>query len=209
MLQYDLNILAIQEHTPSNRELLEGASIERHCDKYGYFVTMLALQILIIDKQLKACQQETESFEELLFKCTVSRIQVEKNNKILLPKTLRIIAIKLIKAQEQLQMILTNALSLDDILYAFGDLQDTPDNSKRFHLGPCCIPKHPLGTVKTCENAHLTCSIYKYIDTLRLPIILQHGSKGGRFIEGMYTCLRGLEKITGISIVEDTGVHSN
>ncbi len=61
MIQYNLTILAIQEHTPWNRELSEGeiASIEHHCDKWGYFVTLSKLQILIIDKQLTACHCET------------------------------------------------------------------------------------------------------------------------------------------------------
>ena len=80
MLQYDLSILAVQEHTPWNSELLPGeiASIERHCDKYGFFISIFALQIPIIDKQLKACHQETELFEEeRIIKC---RFEISEKN---------------------------------------------------------------------------------------------------------------------------------
>ncbi len=61
MIQYNINILAIQEHTAWNRALLphELRSIERHCDKWGYIVTISKLQILIIDKLLQACHRET------------------------------------------------------------------------------------------------------------------------------------------------------
>jgi hypothetical protein len=40
MIQYDLNILAIQEHTPWNRDLsqTEINSIERTCNKWGFSV---------------------------------------------------------------------------------------------------------------------------------------------------------------------------
>lgn len=39
--------------------------------------------------------------------------------------------------------------------------------------------------------------------------ISRHGVKGGRFIDRMYTCNLGLEKISGISIVNKTGIHSD
>jgi hypothetical protein len=54
MMQYNITILAIQEHTAWSRKLLDGAiaSIERHCDKWGYWVSISKLLILIIDKQL-------------------------------------------------------------------------------------------------------------------------------------------------------------
>ncbi len=80
MIQYNLTILAIQEHTPWNRELseVEIASIERHCDKWGYFVTLSKLQILIIDKQLTACHCETMVFEE--GRVMKSRFEVSMNN---------------------------------------------------------------------------------------------------------------------------------
>jgi len=41
------------------------------------------------------------------------------------------------------------------------------------------------------------------------PIISRHGTKGGRFIDGMFTCMQGIEKITGISIINDTGINSD
>ena len=66
MIHYNLSILAVQEHTPWNRELsiAEIASIHKHCDGLGYFATICKLQILIIDKQLYACHRETNVFEE-------------------------------------------------------------------------------------------------------------------------------------------------
>jgi hypothetical protein len=66
MVKYNLSILAIQEHTPWNRELLDNeiTSIHKHCDKYGYFATISKLQIVIIDKQLLACHRETKVFED-------------------------------------------------------------------------------------------------------------------------------------------------
>ena len=88
-------------------------------------------------------------------------------------------------------------------------MQDTPDNSSNFHYGTCRIPKHPLGIVKICENLNLTCSIYNHMETLEKPIISRHGTKGGRFIDAMYTCSAGLEKITGITIISDAGINSD
>ena len=66
MIHYNISILAIQEHTPWNRELstAEISSIHKHCDGLGYFATVSKLQILIIDKQLSACHRETKVFEE-------------------------------------------------------------------------------------------------------------------------------------------------
>jgi hypothetical protein len=54
MIQYNVSILAIQEHTAWNMELqhFELASIERHCNKWGYFAVISKLQLIIIDKQL-------------------------------------------------------------------------------------------------------------------------------------------------------------
>jgi len=39
-------------------------SIECQLEKWGYFVTISKLQIIIIDKQLRACHSEKEIFEE-------------------------------------------------------------------------------------------------------------------------------------------------
>jgi hypothetical protein len=41
------------------------------------------------------------------------------------------------------------------------------------------------------------------------PIISRHGTKGGPCIDGMFTCMQGIEKITGISIKNDTGINSD
>eukprot|EP00590_Aulacoseira_subarctica_P005294 CAMPEP_0172416722 /NCGR_PEP_ID=MMETSP1064-20121228/3216_1 /TAXON_ID=202472 /ORGANISM="Aulacoseira subarctica , Strain CCAP 1002/5" /LENGTH=1681 /DNA_ID=CAMNT_0013154579 /DNA_START=343 /DNA_END=5384 /DNA_ORIENTATION=- len=41
------------------------------------------------------------------------------------------------------------------------------------------------------------------------PITSRHGSKGGRFIDGMYSLQAGLEKILGISIIQDSGILSD
>jgi hypothetical protein len=38
------------------------------------------------------------------------------------------------------------------------------------------------------------------------PIISRHGSKGGRFIDGMYTTKQGLTQVTGITVIQDTGI---
>lgn len=63
--------------------------------------------------------------------------------------------------------------------------------------------------VQTCETNDLYCSVYKFLDDLEKPVISRHGSKGGRFIDGMYTCTQGLEKLTGMSVVKDSGIYSD
>jgi hypothetical protein len=102
------------------------------------------------------------------------------------------------RIQVQIKNIIKNAYRKGDIVYVFGDLQDTPDNTNKFHYGKCRIPKHPLGIVKTCEDFNMTCSIYQHMESMEKPIISRHGIKGGRFIDGMYTCNLGLEKIMGV-----------
>jgi len=47
------------------------------------------------------------------------------------------------------------------------------------------------------------------MESLEKPIISRHGTKGGRFIDGMYTCDQGLQKITGISLIPDSGIFSD
>jgi hypothetical protein len=66
MMQHNITILAIQENTAWSKKLsdVEITSIERHCDKWGYWVSISKLQILIIDKQLTACHQETNIYKE-------------------------------------------------------------------------------------------------------------------------------------------------
>lgn len=60
--------------------------------------------------------------------------------------------------QENLKKVLNTAKTNGDITYVFGDLQDTPDNSKNFRYGPSRISTHPLGIVKTCEDCSLSCN---------------------------------------------------
>jgi hypothetical protein len=94
-------------------------------------------------------------------------------------------------------------------MFVFGDLQDTPDNSKIWHYGLHPIVKHPLGIVCTCEEFGLTCSIFQHIEEMENPIDSWHGSKGVSFIDGMYTSSFGLPNILGISIIQDSGIHSD
>ena len=57
---------------------------------------------------------------------------------------------KMAAVKTQVEKIIDTASATADLLYVFGDLQDTPDQSKIFHRGSCRIPKHPLGIVKAC-----------------------------------------------------------
>jgi len=111
--------------------------------------------------------------------------------------------------QRKLKTLPAQAQRNKDILYVFGDLQDTPNNSKAFHYGQCRIPKHPLGIIKTCEDYQLECTIFKFLQDMDLPVISRHGYKGGRFIDGMYTSKQGLEHVTGITITHDTRILSD
>jgi hypothetical protein len=63
-VKYEIYILAIQEHTPWNKELyqFEIDHIQRICEKYGYFAVISKMQILIFDKQLSPCYQETKTY---------------------------------------------------------------------------------------------------------------------------------------------------
>jgi hypothetical protein len=87
--------------------------------------------------------------------------------------------------QKQVQKLSMNIIRNEELIYIFGDLQDTPDDSKNFYDGKNRIAKHPLGIVKTCEDIGLQCMIYKHWNEIERPIISRHGSKGGRFIDGM------------------------
>jgi len=228
MLQYKIDILAIQEHTPWNRELLDGEinSIKRHCEMYGFVAVISKLQILIIDKQLQACLRDTQTFEDGRI-CT-SRFEISDNNFVTFVPVYGIPHSggerltqnieennentrlqQQYKIRDKLQTIIRKANKTNDIVFILGDLQDTPDNTKKFHYGSCRLPKHPLGIVKTCEDADLSCSVYKFLQDLERPIVSRHGSKGGRFIDGLYTCSRGLDKLTGISIIQDSGIYSD
>jgi hypothetical protein len=83
MVQYNLNILAIQEHALWHKELSdgEGTSIEQHSDKWGYFLTISKLQILIIDKQLRACHQTMVGKNYVLLTETLKRILHSENDR--------------------------------------------------------------------------------------------------------------------------------
>jgi len=228
IIQYRLHILAIQEHTAWNRELPahEILSIEKHCNKWGYFVKISKLQIIIIDKQLLACHRETISYKQ--GRIITSHFQITDKQFVTFVATYgiphsgndrRYTRLKAIEENEILQEmrsiqeiikdIIENARKSKDIIFIYGDLQDTPDNSKNFHYGKCRIPKHPLGITKTCEDMGLSCTIYQHMESLDKPIIFRHGTKGGRFIDGMYTCHQGLERVMGITIVNDTGINSD
>jgi len=111
--------------------------------------------------------------------------------------------------QKRLSILINQALRNEEIVYIFGDLQDAPNNSKDFYYGSCKIAKHPFGIVRTCEDLGLECTIFQHWHTLDKPIISRHGSRGGRFIDGMYTTKIGLQYSIGITIVQDTGILSD
>lgn len=98
---------------------------------------------------------------------------------------------------------------LGELLYIFCDLQDTPDRSKLFYYGTNNIIKHPLGIVQTCEECGLQCTIYKHLEYLNKPIISRFGSKGGRFIDGMYSDPAAMQFNTGVIILQETGISSD
>jgi hypothetical protein len=66
MMRNNINILAIQEHTPWTRQLMESEinHIQRTCEKWEYFATVSKVQILIIAKQLATCIRNTTVHEE-------------------------------------------------------------------------------------------------------------------------------------------------
>jgi len=228
MTRYKLHILAIQKYTPWNRELSDGEvkSIHKHCESLGYFATVTKLQILITDKQMWASHRDSRHLED--GRIIHSRYEVsssqhasfislygvphhggEKTQYSSRDVEESITLQKMIAVKNQLKSIIREAKRNNDIIFVFGDLQDVPDNSSNFRYGQCKIPKHPLGIVKTCEDLQLACSIYKFLHTLDTPIISRHGSKGGRFIDGMFVCNQGLNKITGVNIVLDSGINSD
>jgi len=51
-----------------------------------------------------------------------------------------------------------------------------------------------------------------HVSKLRHPwktIISRHGVKGGRLIDGIFTSIQWLEKVTGIIIIPHTGINSD
>jgi hypothetical protein len=182
-IQYNITILAIQEHTPWNRKFLDGkiTFIERHCTS--------KLQILIIDKQLTAYHCETVIFQEghikksqfeICLKHFVTFVPVRgipysigekirtthkdiEENTILREMTI---------IQDQMKNTIIITIKTNDIIYVFGDKQDTPDNSKKFHYCFFRIPKHPFGIVKTYEDSGLLCLIYQHLEPLESLLFL-------------------------------------
>jgi hypothetical protein len=188
-------------------------------------VIISKIQIIIIDKQLSACHRETQTYIE--GRCIKCWFEISKDHYATFIPVYGIphsgsgkvqynphvgeddrILQTMIDIREQIKLIIKDVKKAGDNIFIFGDLQDTPDNSKNFHYGKCRIPKH-VGIAKTCEESGLTCSIYQHLENMELPIIPRYGSKGGRFIDGMYTYLQGLEKITGISIINDSGISTD
>ena len=208
-----IKILAIQEHTTWSRTLLqhEITSIERLCNKWGYFVVISKLQILIMDKQLLACHHETSTHME--GRIITSHFQIDERQFVIFIAVYGIphsgnntvhsnlmnleeneVLQEMRHIKEILKTITKKVSRTKDIIYVMGDLQETPDNYKIFHCDRCRIPKHPLGIIKTCEELGLSCNIYQHMETLERPIVSRHGLKGGRFIDGMFACQQGLEK---------------
>ena len=64
--------------------------------------------------------------------------------------------------QKQIKKLSMNIIRNKELIYIFGDLQDTIDDSKNFYYGKSRIAKHLLGIVKTCEDIGLQCTIYKH-----------------------------------------------
>jgi hypothetical protein len=163
MMQYQLYMLAIQEHTPWSRELSQAeiSSYKKHCDKWGYFMVVSKLQIIIIDKQLTPCIRETGIHED--GRLIHLRLEISTRSYVNFVATYgyphspnnrskRFVEIAdentVLQKMRQLKRILTTiikkATNVNELLFVFGDLQDTPDNSKMFSYGNSHIVKHPL-----------------------------------------------------------------
>lgn len=74
--------------------------------------------------------------------------------------------------QDQMKNTIIITIKTNDIMYVFGDKQDTPDNSKKFHYCFFRIPKHPFGIGKTYEDSGLLCLIYQHLETLESLLFL-------------------------------------
>ncbi len=211
MVQYELSILAIQEHTPWNKMLSEPElnSIQRTCDKWGYLISIAKLQLTIIDKQLASCYRGTTTYED--GRIMNSRFEHSHGSFVnftaiyAIPHTSNTTRRstptqanghnhleKMESIQQHIRNSITKATRNNELTYVYGDLQDTPDNSKIFHYGSCRIPKHPLGVIHLCESLGFQCTIYQHFPSMEKTIISHHGSKGGRFIDSMYTSDDGL-----------------
>jgi len=227
-MRHQVFILAIQEHTAWRRELTEAekTSYQRTCNRYGFLIFISKLQIIMVDKQLTACIRETDIHEE--GRIIRLRLEIATNQYVNFiatygyphsPKNRSKSVMEItdentiLQKMRQLNNILTNilkkAMDQNELMFVFGDQQDTPDRSKAFSYSPNNIIKHPLGIVQTCENEGLECTINKFMESMHKPIISRHGTKGGRFIDGMYALKQAHSFITGITIVEDTGIFSD
>jgi len=174
MMQNDLFVLAIQEHTPWNRQLSEGEikSIHRQCERWGYFVIVSKLQIVIYAKELGTSVRNTTVHEDgrmIQLKleiaqgkyanfCAMYGYPHSPNNR---RETNNITQDEgsIIQGMRKLQKVLRTAIikakNAGELIYIFGDLQDTPDRSRMFYYGTNSIIKHPLGIVQTCEDCGL------------------------------------------------------
>jgi len=180
MAKHEISILAIQEHTPWNRTLtdMEIAAIERTCHNYGFLVNITKVQILIIDKQIATCLRETETHLEgrliaTRFEITRgkyvnfislygfphspnnrSKHNIDEQNENEIIQEMR-------KLRNTLRIIINRRNNASEIVYAFGDMQDTPDNSTLFRYGSNKIIKHPLGIIQTCEELGMQCTRFR------------------------------------------------
>jgi hypothetical protein len=228
MMQYELSVLAIQEHTPWSRELSDAEinGIQRYCNYWGFGVIISKVQILITDKQLTACIRESKIHEEGRIIHTKMEISQDKfvnfistygyphspNNRNYNINNIgdeNAILQGMRRVRNTLKSICNKVKNAHELLYIFGDPQDTPDQSNLFYYGSKNIMKHPLGIIQTCEEYGLECTIYQHLETMSKPIISRHGAKGGRFIDGMYTDLQGMQHIQGITIAHDTEIFSD
>jgi len=158
MVQYDLSILAIQEHTQWSRELsaMEITNIKKTCDKWGFLATIAKLRILIIDKQLAACHRNTNIFEEgrliqshfevshgnfvtfiSIYGIPHSSDNHSRHNQRLVHPDENSTLQKMASLQRQPRLNIVCSCQDNDIIHVYEGLQYTPDNSKTFHYGTC------------------------------------------------------------------------
>lgn len=140
MMQYDLFILAIQEHTPWNKEMsdIEVASIKWTCEKWGYFVSISKLQVIIVDKQLATCHWDTAIYKDGCI--IVSRFEISSNNFVIFssiygfrhsPNNQNINDLetrdenstiqKMRQMQQRIKSIIMKVNRTHELLYIFGD----------------------------------------------------------------------------------------
>jgi hypothetical protein len=193
MMQNDLFILAIQEHTPWSRKLSDAEIklIHRTCDKYQFCAIISKVQMILIDKQIATSIRDTNIYEEggmiqirmeiLHGKyanfCAMYGYPHSSNNRRDTNSNTQDES-SILQGMRQIQKLIKSAIgkakNAGKLLCIFGDLQDTPDRSKLFYYGTNNIIKHPLGVVQTCEENGLQCTIYKHLESSNKPIISRH-----------------------------------